>query len=145
MASQAPADPLEHFWGGHGHERHVRIAGLDVAEVDCRRQCPVGALYSPSFRSSSALPNATMPPMRQSQVFEYDIFISHSAKEKAVPWPLAERLRQAGLNRRSDFGFRIPDCGFAQPSISANPFDSGWVQSACPAEASERRRKAGTC
>ena len=25
--------------------------------------------------------------------FQYDVFLSHSAKDKAVVWPLAERLR----------------------------------------------------
>jgi len=29
--------------------------------------------------------------------------------------------------------------------MSANAFGSDWAQLACPAEASERRRKAGTC
>ena len=31
------------------------------------------------------------------QEFEYDIFLSHSAKDKAVVRPLAERLRKDGL------------------------------------------------
>ena len=30
--------------------------------------------------------------------FQYDVFLSHSAKDKAVVRPLAERLRQDGLN-----------------------------------------------
>ncbi len=46
--------------------------------------------------------------------FEFDIFLSHSAKDKAVL------------------------------CMSANAFGSDWAQLACPAEASERRRKAGT-
>ena len=29
--------------------------------------------------------------------FQYDVFLSHSAKDKAVVRPLAERLRQDGL------------------------------------------------
>ena len=29
--------------------------------------------------------------------FQYDVFLSHSAKDKAVVRPLAERLRQNGL------------------------------------------------
>ena len=29
--------------------------------------------------------------------FEYDVFLSHSAKDKAVVRPLAKRLRQDGL------------------------------------------------
>ena len=32
------------------------------------------------------------------QDFQYDVFLSHSAKDKAVVRPLAERLRQDGLN-----------------------------------------------
>ena len=31
------------------------------------------------------------------QGFEYDVFLSHSAKDKAVVRPLAERLRKDGL------------------------------------------------
>jgi len=31
--------------------------------------------------------------------FTYDVFLSHSAKDKAVVRPLAERLRADGLNR----------------------------------------------
>jgi hypothetical protein len=30
--------------------------------------------------------------------FQFDVFLSHSAKDKAVVRPLAERLRQDGLN-----------------------------------------------
>ena len=32
--------------------------------------------------------------------FPYNVFLSHSAKDKAVVRPLAERLRQDRLNRR---------------------------------------------
>lgn len=39
--------------------------------------------------------------------FPYDVFLSHSAKDKAVVRPLAERLRQDGLKVPSNFGFRI--------------------------------------
>jgi hypothetical protein len=31
------------------------------------------------------------------QDFQYDVFLSHSSKDKAVVRPLAERLRDAGL------------------------------------------------
>jgi len=31
------------------------------------------------------------------EAFPYDVFLSHSAKDKAVVRPLAERLRQDGL------------------------------------------------
>ena len=34
--------------------------------------------------------------MAASQDFQYDVFLSHSAKDKAVVRPLAERLRQDG-------------------------------------------------
>ncbi|MCP5522920.1 MAG: toll/interleukin-1 receptor domain-containing protein [Verrucomicrobiales bacterium] len=30
-------------------------------------------------------------------LFQYDVFLSHSAKDKAVVWPLAERSRADGL------------------------------------------------
>ena len=32
-----------------------------------------------------------------SDTFQYDVFLSHSAKDKAVVRPLAERLRKSGL------------------------------------------------
>ena len=35
--------------------------------------------------------------MATDQDFQYDVFLSHSAKDKAVVRPLAERLRQDGL------------------------------------------------
>ena len=54
-----------------------------------------------------------------SENFQYDVFLSHSSKDKAVVRPLAERLR--------------------------NAFGSDWAQLACPAVALLRRRKAGTC
>ena len=33
------------------------------------------------------------------EIFTHDVFLSHSAKDNAVVRPLAERLRQDGLNR----------------------------------------------
>ena len=62
------------------------------------------------------------------EAFPYDVFLSHSAKDKAVVRPLAERLRQDGLKVPFYFGFRISDFGFAQPSMSANAFGSDWAQ-----------------
>ena len=83
--------------------------------------------------------------------FPYDVFLSHSAKDKAVVRPLAERLRADGVKvwfdewelvgrdsveptkrqvkieeglERSNFGFRISDFGFAKPGMSANAFGS---------------------
>ena len=50
-----------------------------------------------------------------SNAFPYDVFLSHSAKDKPVVRPLAERLRQDGLKVPSAFGLRTSDFGFAQP------------------------------
>jgi hypothetical protein len=113
--------------------------------------------------------------------FTYDVFLSHSAKDKAVARPLAGRLREAGLRVWYDEweikpGDSIP-AKIDPPSLqsyggtreglkhsrvlachgvvasgrrrmlcrSANAFGSDWVQLACPALASGRRRKTGTC
>ena len=56
-----------------------------------------------------------------------DVFLSHSAQDKAVVRPLAERLRADGL-KHSDFGFRHSDSGFSSPCLSANAFGSDWAQ-----------------
>jgi subtilisin family serine protease/alpha-tubulin suppressor-like RCC1 family protein len=50
-----------------------------------------------------------------SNAFPYDVFLSHSAKDKPVVRPLAERMRQDGLKVPSAFGLRTSDFGFAQP------------------------------
>jgi hypothetical protein len=50
-----------------------------------------------------------------SNEFHYDEFLSHSAKDKPVVRPLAERLRKDGLKGPCNFGFRISDFRFAQP------------------------------
>ena len=63
-----------------------------------------------------------------SNAFPYDVFLSHSAKDKAVERPLAERLRQDGLKVPSKFGFRNSEFGFAQPGMSAHAFGSDWAQ-----------------
>ena len=60
--------------------------------------------------------------------FPYDVFLSHSAKDKAVARRLAERLRRDGLMVPFNFGFRISDFGFAKPGMSANAFGSDWAQ-----------------
>ena len=60
--------------------------------------------------------------------FEYDVFLSHSAKDKAVVRQIAEQLRKDGLKVPLNFGFRISDFGFAQPGMSANAFGSDWAQ-----------------
>ena len=87
------------------------------------------------------------------EAFTHDVFLSHSAKDKAVVRPLAERLQVAvrqhlkvsfdewvlkpgdsipakieeGLDH-SKFGLRISDFGFAQPCMSAKAFGSDWAQ-----------------
>jgi hypothetical protein len=62
------------------------------------------------------------------QEFQYDVFLSHSAKDKAVVRPLAERLRQEGLKAPILFGIRSSEVGFAQPGMSAQAFGSDWAQ-----------------
>ena len=49
------------------------------------------------------------------ETFPYDVFLNHSAKDRPVVRPLAERLRQDGLKVPFHFGFRISDFGFAKP------------------------------
>ena len=73
--------------------------------------------------------------------FQYDIFLSHSAKDKAVVRPLAERLRQDGLKVWLDEwmlkpGDSIPakiEEGLEHSRVlvlcmSANAFGSDWAQ-----------------
>ena len=59
--------------------------------------------------------------------FPHDVFLSHSAQDKAVVRPLAERLRVDGV-KHSDFGFRHSDSGFSPPCLSAHAFGSDWAQ-----------------
>ena len=59
--------------------------------------------------------------------FPHDVFLSHSAQDKAVVRPLAERLRADGV-KHSDFGFRHSDFGFSPPCLSAHAFGSDWAQ-----------------
>jgi hypothetical protein len=99
------------------------------------------------------------------QEFEYDVFLSHSAKDKVVVRPLAERLRQDGL--KVWFGEWVLKPGDNFPAkidppslrgyggtgeglersrvlvlcLSPAALGSDWVGLACPTEASERRRK----
>ena len=73
--------------------------------------------------------------------FPYDVFLSHSAKDKAVVRPLAERLRQDGLKVGFDDcvlkpGDSIPakiEEGLEHSRVlvlcmSANAFGSDWAQ-----------------
>jgi hypothetical protein len=96
--------------------------------------------------------------------FPYDVFLSHSAKDKARVRRLAEQLRQDGLKVWFDewvlkpgdsipakieegpfkFGTWNLELGIPRLCMSANAFDSDWAQLARPAVAFERRRKTGT-
>ena len=72
--------------------------------------------------------------------FQFDVFLSHSAKDKAVVRPLAERLRKDGLKVWFDEWALKP--GDSIPAkieevlersrvlvlVSAQAFDSGWTQ-----------------
>ena len=73
--------------------------------------------------------------------FPYDVFLSHSAKDKAVVRPLAERLRQGGVKVWLDEwvlkpGDSIPakiEEGLDRSRVlvlcmSANAFGSDWAQ-----------------
>jgi hypothetical protein len=82
--------------------------------------------------------------------FTHDVFLSHSSEDKVVVRAVAERLRKDGLKVWFDawvikpgdsipakveeglehlrFGPRPSSFGFAQPSMSANAFDSDWAQ-----------------
>jgi hypothetical protein len=73
--------------------------------------------------------------------FQYDVFLSHSAKDKAVVRPLAERLRKDGLKVWFDEwvlrpGDSIPakiEAGLEHSRVlvlcmSANAFGSDWAQ-----------------
>ena len=75
------------------------------------------------------------------QEFQYDVFLRHSAKDKAVVRPLAERLRQDGLKVWLDEwvlkpGDSIPakmEEGLEHSRVlvlcmSANAFGSDWAQ-----------------
>ena len=90
------------------------------------------------------------------KTFPYDVFLSHSAKDKAVVRPLAERLREDGVNVWFDewvlkpgdcieknqsktakieeglelfsFGFRASDFGFSSPCLSAHASGSDGAQ-----------------
>ena len=75
------------------------------------------------------------------QVFPYDVFLSHSAQDKAVVRPLAERLRKDGLKLWFDEwvlkpGDSIPakiEAGLEHSRVlvlcmSAQAFRSDWAQ-----------------
>jgi hypothetical protein len=67
--------------------------------------------------------------MTMSTEFQYDVFLSHSAKDKPRELSgLSESLRADGLKALSNFGFRVSDFRFAQPGLSANASGSDWAQ-----------------
>jgi hypothetical protein len=61
--------------------------------------------------------------------FQYDVFLSHSAKDKAVVRLLAERLRNDALLDVS-LRFRVSEFGFPPLAacLSAHAFGSDWAQ-----------------
>lgn len=80
-------------------------------------------------------------PTSDTESFPYDVFLSHSSKDKAVVRPLAKRLREAGL--RLWFDEWVLNPGDSIPAkieeglelsrvlvlcISANAFGSDWAQ-----------------
>ena len=76
--------------------------------------------------------------------FQYDVFLSFNSADKPRVRRLAERLRTANP-RQIKFGFRISNFGFPpKAALSPSALGSDWVGLACPAEASERRRKRST-
>ena len=67
--------------------------------------------------------------------FDDDVFLSHSAKDKAVVRPLAERLRKDGLRTNSQLSTlnSQPTAGLERSRVlvlcmSANAFGSDWAQ-----------------
>ncbi len=91
-------------------------------------------LSTPACQSPFRSPCRIMPDN-----FPYDVFLSHSAKDKAVVRPLAERLRADGVIHKAE-GERMKDETELQPSsfllhtfpsvlcMSANAFGSDWAQ-----------------
>ena len=67
-------------------------------------QCPGAGAASRTCDRLILTPFPAMPtPASAAEAFPYDPFLSHSAKDKLVVRPLAERLRQHGLEHgRSD-------------------------------------------
>lgn len=57
--------------------------------------------------------------------YTYDVFLSHSSKDKAVVWPLAERLRTDGRHLKAEVGFQ-PSAFSLQPLHRS--LGSDWAQ-----------------
>jgi len=62
-------------------------------------------------------------------VFTYDVFLSHSAKDKAVVRPLADRLRADGLYRKEDLEFQ--PSAFILNSSLAQFLCANWLSAEC--------------
>jgi TIR domain len=88
------------------------------------------------------------------KALQFDVFRSHDRNDKAVARSLAERLWAAGLKVWFDGWVLKSGESIAAKTeealehsrvlafgMSAKAFGSDWAQLACPAEASERRRK----
>lgn len=60
--------------------------------------------------------------------FHYDVFLSHSAKDKAMLRLLTGRLPRDELKVPFHFGYRNSDYGFAKPGMSVNAIGSNWAQ-----------------
>ena len=54
--------------------------------------------------------------------FQFDVFLSHSAKDKAVVRPLAERLRQDGRQGKAEFRRQKAKVGIHPSSFFLHPF-----------------------
>lgn len=81
--------------------------------------------------------------MPDETAFAYDVFLSHSAKDKPIVRDIAERLKKDGV-KQSEFVIRHSSFGFCWLCMSAHAFGSDWARLACPAVPSERRGKPGT-
>ena len=60
--------------------------------------------------------------MNMGQDFQYDVFLSHSAKDKAVVQPLAERLRKDNLSPCVSGILHSPFCRLPFPKGSLAQF-----------------------
>jgi hypothetical protein len=54
--------------------------------------------------------------------FQYDVFLSHSAKDKAVVRPLAERLQADGLNPKAEGRTRKEELELHPSAFCLQPF-----------------------
>jgi hypothetical protein len=60
--------------------------------------------------------------------FQYEVFQSHSTKDRTVVRPLAERLCNDRLKAPFHFESQNSEFGLAQPGMSANASGSDWAQ-----------------